>query len=162
MKNYLVHSEIGSKYRSELPENLVVRLDKFVNKQKNSGAIIVEIDNQRMIIDLVFTKEDIKENENIQYEDIVILENALSENIEFGFGYDENGNEIEGYCSIGDEVLFKSEKEAILYLLKTDDLFKFVRDCNLNDKVIERYAGSSKDDCSLISYIPYRNITEKE
>ncbi len=63
MKDYLVHSKDGSKYRSELPENLVLRLDESVNQKKDSGAIIVEIDNQRMIIDLVNTKEDIKENE---------------------------------------------------------------------------------------------------
>ena len=64
MKDYLVHSKNGSKYRSELSENLVLRLDNIVSKQKkDTGAVIVEIDNIRMIIDFVNTKEDILENE---------------------------------------------------------------------------------------------------
>ena len=93
--------------------------------------------------------------EKIQFEEIVILRDALSYMIEYGFGYDENGNEIEGYCSISGEVVFKTEKEAMINLLKTDSLFQFVKDCNLNDKVIERYVGEIEEDSELTTYLLY-------
>ncbi len=69
MKDYLVHSKNGSKYRRELPENLVLRLDKKISKEKKDiGALILEIDNIRMIIDFVNTKEDILENDKRERE----------------------------------------------------------------------------------------------
>ena len=59
------------------------------------------------------------------------------------------------YMGIGSQEEFRTEKEATEYEFKTDELYQYIKHLPLDAKVIQRYAGSSEEDCSLVPYIPY-------
>jgi len=81
----------------------------------------------------------------IEMQFIDTLESVLSESIEYAMCFDGSS----GFCLIGDEKLFKTEKEAIIYALKVEEYYAKVKNLKMSDKVVPVY----DDDEFLLYYI---------
>jgi len=82
----------------------------------------------------------------IEFEFMETLESALDDSIEYAISFDGKS----GYCPIGyEDELFKTEREAMMCVLRVDDSFQKVKDLKLSDMVIPVY----DDDGFLMYYI---------
>lgn len=99
---------------------------------------------------------DSYEGEKVQYTEVMTVAQAKEDYRDYiEMGYDYNF-EFMGFSGICSELSFRTEEEAIEHDFNTEDLFQYIKHLNADDKVIQRYAGKSEDDCSLVPYIPFK------